>query len=129
LKATARSGTKGVATFILFPEAVQDRLDAVLGPGRYNYWFEQVPDTSEPTIFCHLQIGRATRSGVGEGQSWYHATGMALSDAAAGFGIGQAGARAESVVADIDYGVHPQNEDLEQLERPLTADMWAPEEE
>lgn len=127
VEASARSATKGIVRFVLAPEAIQDRLDLVLGPGRYSYWFDRLRDTAKPTVFCHLQIGRATRTGVGDASDWRPATGKALSDAAAAFGIGRAGARADSVVADIDYGVHPQKEDLDQLERPPTPDMWAPE--
>lgn len=128
IEASARSGTKGIVRFVLAPEAIQDRLDLVLGPGRYSYRFDRVPATAKPTVFCHLQIGRATRTGVGDAPDWRPATGKAFSDAAAAFGIGRAGARADSVVADIDYGVHPQKEDLKQLERSPTPDMWAPEE-
>lgn len=85
----------------LRPEAIRDRLDLVLSPGRYTYRYEPGPNAGGTfSMLCHLRVGRAERTGVGTGTSLQMAGQVALSDAASAFGMGAVGKIAGPVLAE-----------------------------
>lgn len=122
----AHHGTKAVIRLPLRRNALVDRLERVLGPGRYSFTFRMVSGTDWPTVRCHLYLGDAVRSGFGEDPRVRYAADDALVDAARAFGIGQAGDRAGRRVVDLDFHVHLPDEIKEELEAPYEPGSWAP---
>lgn len=109
-------------------EAIQDRLDVVLGPERYSFRFEPGPnDSGERTLFCHLQIGAASRTGIGIGSTYRKARKVALSNAALAFGIGASSQVAGPIVAGKESHYDVPSSILEALETRNAPSLWAPE--
>lgn len=80
--------------------AIRDRLDLVLGPQRYSFRLEAVPDGgAERSVFCHLQIGAASRTGIGTGSGYQSARKLAIANAALAFGIGRSDRISGPIVA------------------------------
>jgi hypothetical protein len=116
-----------VAELRLYPKAIRDRLDLVLGPGRYSYRFEFGPsDASERPVLCHLQVGTARRSGIGTGRSYPSAQTLAFTNAALAFGIGASGKAARPVIVERESRYDVPTSILEALERGNQPSLWAP---
>jgi len=109
--------------------AIRDRLDLVLGPERYSYRLEPVPDESaERSVFCHLRIGTASRTGIGTDSSYRNARKNALADAAVAFGIGASGKAAGPILVGRESSYDVPSSILETLETRVAPSLWAPEE-
>ena len=118
-----------VASLQVDPLAIRERLDLVLGPERYSYRFEPVPgESAERSVFCHLQIGTASRTGAGTGSSYRSAQKDALADAALAFGIGRSGSVAGPIVIGRESSYDVPSSVLDALETKETPSLWAPEE-
>jgi len=115
---------EAVVDMVLRPVPIRDRLDTVLGPGRYAYHMELA---SEPrTVRCDLEIGAASRSGMGEARSLRSAQKMALARAAQGFGIGQTGRAAGPIVAYVNNRYEIPAETSRRIERREKPADWTP---
>lgn len=113
----------------LRPRAVRGRLDCVLGPGRYSYRFEPGPqEGGQCSIFCHLRIEGAARTGIGAESSLKAARRTALPGAAAAFGIGASGRAAGPVTTKKEIRNHVPGAILDSLEQGEEPALWAPEE-
>jgi len=118
-----------IADLQVHPLAIRDRLDLVLGPERYSYRFESVPaESAERSVFCHLKIGTASRTGVGTDSSYRNAQKDALADAALAFGIGRSGKVAGPVVVGRESRYEVPTSILNALETGNEPSLWAPEE-
>lgn len=108
-------------------EAVRGRLDWVTGPGRYSYRFEPGPqDGGHQAVFCHLQIGDATRTGTGKRSSLTKARRTALASAAAAFGIGASGRTVGPVTAEREMWNQVPDSILDTLEDRDEPEFWGP---
>lgn len=108
-------------------EAIRGRLDWVLGPGRYSYRFEPGPqDGGQRSVFCHFQLGDATRTGTGTGSSLKVARRIALAEAAAAFGIGASGRAAGPVTAERKMWNQVPDSILDTLEDRDEPEFWGP---
>jgi len=118
-----------VIDLYLRTEAIRDRLDWVLGPGRYSYRFETGPrDGGRQSLFCHLRIGGAVRTGTGTYSTLRTARKLALASAAAAFGIGTSGRSAGPVAAEKELRNEVPDPVLEALEEKTRPSPWTPEE-
>lgn len=126
--ATAEQTTKALVRFELFPEALEDRLLDVLGPGGYSSDFEHVPAGGEKIVRCRLRIGGAARAGAASGSEWRYTEGRAQVRAALRFGIGKEGEDASPIVADLEHKIKVPQDVQDRLERPREKTRWAPEE-
>jgi len=116
---------ESVVDLLLRRAPIRDRLDTVLGPGRYAYDMELA---SEPRLVrCDLQIGAASRTGLGEGKTLRSAQQIALARAAKGFGIGQTGRAAGPVLAYVQNRYQVPNDTTRRLERRDEPTDWTPE--
>jgi hypothetical protein len=110
-------------------EVIRDRLDWVLGPGRYSYRFEPGPQAGgRRSVFCHLRIGGAARTGTGTYSKLWTAQRIALADAAVAFGIGASGRAAGPVAAEKERRTVVPDPVLEALEEQARPSPWTPEE-
>lgn len=117
------------------PRAIRDRLDLVLGPGRYSYRMEAGPEgasagySSGPcSMFCHLRIGGVARTGSGTGSRLGVAGAVALARAAAAFGIGASGQVTGPVVVQQNAPTRGPIQIREILEQRDEPSLWAPKE-
>lgn len=118
---------KSVVNLRLRKRAIRDRLDRVLGPGRYSYCFEPGPETGGTfLLFCDLRIGSATRTGVGSGSALRKAVRVALAEAAIGFGIGASGPVAGPILSDRESQHKLPRSILDALEQREEPSRWAP---
>jgi hypothetical protein len=108
-------------------EAVRGRLDWVIGPGQYSYRFEPGPqDGGQRSVFCHFQLGDATRTGTGTASSLKMARRIALAEAAAAFGIGTSGRAAGPVTAERKMWNEVPDSILDTLEVRDEPEFWGP---
>ena len=117
--------TKAVVDLMLRRVAIQDRLDTVLGPGRYGYHMELA--SGPETVRCILQVGTVSRAGLGKDQSLRSAQGIALARAAKGFGIGQSGRAAGPVLAYVNNRYEIPKETTRRIEGRDDPSDWTPE--
>lgn len=119
---------RAVADLQVRARAIRDRLDLVLGPHRYSYRLEPVPgESAEQSVFCHLQIGPASRTGIGTDSSHRSAQKDALADAALAFGIGASGQVAGPVITGQKSHYEVPSSVLDALETQNSPSFWAPE--
>lgn len=108
-------------------EAIRGRLDWVIGPGRYSYRCEPGPqEGGQRSVFCHFQLGDATRTGTGTGSSLKTARRIALAEAAAAFGIGASGRIAGPVTAERKMWNQVPDSILDTLEDRSGPEFWGP---
>lgn len=108
-------------------EVVRDRLDWVIGPERHSYRLEPGPQKGgKHLLFCHLQVGDATRTGIGTGSRLQGARRSALAEAAAAFGIGASGQIAGPVAAEKERRNYVPDSVLDALEQQEGPSFWAP---
>jgi hypothetical protein len=114
----------------LRPEAVRDRLDLVVGPDRWSYRFEpgRRDGGGNQSVFCHLRIGSASRSGIGTSPSLRVAHRAALASAAVAFGIGASGLATGPMAAEKEVRHEVPDPVLEALEKRADPSRWAPAE-
>lgn len=118
---------QAVVDLWLRAEAIRDRLDLVLGPGRYGYRLEAGPEAGGTfSMRCHLRIGPGRRTGIGTGRSLQQAGKVALASAAEAFGMGASGKIAGPLVADSESWHQLPGPVLERLERREELSSWAP---
>jgi hypothetical protein len=123
------SSSRVVADLRLRARAIRDRLDLVVGPQRYSFRLEAAPDEgAERSVFCHLQIGAARRTGIGTGSSYQSARKLAIANAALAFGIGKSGKTAGPIIAGRESRYDVPSSILEALETGDDPSLWAPEE-
>lgn len=115
--------------------AIRERLDLVLGPGRYSYRMEAGPEgasagySSGPcSMFCHLRIGGVARTGSGTGSRLEVAGSVALARAAAAFGIGASGRVTGPIVIEQNTSTEMPSQIRKILEEQAEPSLWAPEE-
>jgi hypothetical protein len=119
---------KSVVDLRLRPEAIRDRLDLAVGPGRYAYRFESGIEAGGTfSMLCYLRVGPATRTGVGTGSSPQTAGHVALASAASAFGMGTSGKIAGPIVAKRESRYELPTPVLEALERQEEPSPWTPE--
>lgn len=114
----------------LRPEAVRDRLDLVVGPDRWSHRFEpgRRDGGGNQSVFCHLRIGSASRSGIGTSPSLRVAHRAALASAAEAFGIGASGLATGPMAAEKEVRHEVPDPVLEALEKRADPSRWAPAE-
>lgn len=118
-----------VADLRLRAKVIRDRLDWVLGPQRYSYRLELAPDgNAEHSVLCHLQIGRASRTGIGTGSSYRAARKVALAGAALAFGIGASGKTSGPTIVGRKSRYDVPASVLDALEAREDPSPWTPEE-
>jgi hypothetical protein len=118
-----------IADLQVHPVAIRDRLDLVLGPERYSYRYEPASgESAEQSVFCHLRIGTASRTGIGTDSSYRNAQKGALADAAVAFGIGASGKAAGPILVGRKSSYDVSSSILEALETRVAPSLWAPEE-
>lgn len=118
---------QAVVDLRLRPEAIRDRLDLILSPGRYGYRLEPGPEAGGTfSMRCHLRIGPGRRTGVGTGRSPQEAGRVALASAAKAFGMGATGKVAGPVVADRESWHRLPGPVLERLEQEEEPAPWTP---
>lgn len=119
---------RSVVDLRLRQTAILDRLDLVLGPGRYAYRFEPGQEAGGTfAMLCHLRVGPARRTGVGTGSSPKTAAQAALADAALAFGVGASGRGAGPVVAERESQTELPTPVLKALEQRQEPAPWTPE--
>lgn len=119
---------RAVADLWVRAQAIRDRLDLVLGPHRYSYRLEPVPgESAEQSVFCHLHIGTASRTGVGNEPGHRSAQKYALADAALAFGIGATSQSTGPIVVGQDNYYEVPLSILEALETQDPPSFWTPE--
>ncbi|WP_263784475.1 hypothetical protein [Salinibacter grassmerensis] len=119
---------QAVVDLRLRPEAIRDRLDLVLCPGRYGYRLEPGPEASGTfSMRCHLRVGPGRRTGIGTASSPRVAGQVALASAAEAFGMGASGKIAGPLVADRKSWHRLPDPVLERLEQREEPSPWTPD--
>ena len=126
-ESSGRDLNQAVVDLWLRPEAIRDRLDLVLSPGRYGYRLEPGPKAGGTfSMRCHLQVGPGRRTGIGTASSPRTAGEVALAGAAEAFGIGASGKITGPLVADRESWHRLPGPVLERLERREEPSAWTP---
>lgn len=122
--------TSTIAQVVLRREAIEDRLDAVLGRGGYAFVLEPLAGPDGPGLLCHLIIGGTVRSGIGHDKDLQEACEMAFRRAAAAFGIGRAADRMPTQTADVDLDLSLEDPDAvtKCLHTSTEPALWTPDE-
>jgi hypothetical protein len=131
----SRSGDEGsdqnvnqsVVDLRLRPEAIRDRLDLVLGPGRYGYRLEPGPEAGGTfSMRCHLRVGFGRRTGIGTASSPRMAGRVALASAAEAFGMGATGKLSGPIIAGHESRRQLPGPVLDRLEQREDPSAWTP---
>lgn len=118
---------QSVVDLRLRPEAIRDRLDLVLRPGRYGYRLEPGPEAGGTfSMRCHLRVGFGRRTGIGTASSPRMAGRVALASAAEAFGMGASGKLSGPIMAGHESRRQLPGPVLDRLERREDPSAWTP---
>lgn len=126
-ESSGQNVNQSVVDLRLRPEAIRDRLDLVLGPGRYGYRLEPGPEAGGTfSMRCHLRVGFGRRTGIGTASSPRMAGRVALASAAEAFGMGATGKLSGPIMAGHESRRQLPGPVLDRLERREDPSAWTP---
>ena len=126
-ESSGQNVNQSVVDLRLRPEAIRDRLDLVLGPGRYGYRLEPGPEAGGTfSMRCHLRVGFGRRTGIGTASSPRMAGRVALASAAEAFGMGASGKLSGPIIAGHESRRQLPGPVLDRLERREDPSSWTP---